>query len=59
MIVNAVKFSDSGSKVKISLNYFEVSQSPGEVGVEIKVVDKGIGISEADQKLIFDAYFRT
>lgn len=59
LIVNAVKFSDSGRKVTISLSYFEVSQSPGEVGVEIKVIDKGIGISEADQKLIFDAYFRT
>lgn len=66
ILSNAVKFTPEGGitvsvkPVILSLHEFpELSAhmtGPGNVWVHISVTDTGIGISEKDQKLIFDAF---
>jgi PAS domain S-box-containing protein len=50
-VTNAIKYTDRGS---VSI---EASASP--VGVRFAVVDTGIGISKADQKRVYDKFFRS
>jgi PAS domain S-box-containing protein len=50
-LTNAIKYTDRGS---VSI---EASASP--VGVRFAVVDTGIGISKADQKRVYDKFFRS
>jgi PAS domain S-box-containing protein len=51
LLSNAIKFSDPGTVV-------EVSAKVGEEFTELSVTDKGIGISEEDQKHLFSSFFR-
>jgi signal transduction histidine kinase len=49
LLTNAIKFSTPRGSVSVS------SHRDGKV-VRIEVTDQGVGISEADQKIIFDPY---
>ena len=51
LLSNAIKFSGEGLPVSIGVN-------SGNQEVEIKVTDKGIGISEEDQEHLFSSFFR-
>jgi PAS domain S-box-containing protein len=51
LISNAIKFSDEGKTIAL------VSET-GPEGVQVSVSDQGIGISEADQKHLFERFFR-
>jgi len=51
LISNAVKFSPENSRV-------EISSIVRDHEIEISVKDHGIGISEADQKHLFERFFR-
>lgn len=54
---NAFKFSDDGAKITATARYvpFEREGST-EDGIEIAVTDTGVGISEADQKKLFQPF---
>ena len=51
LLSNAIKYSINGESVLCRLNYSEQQ-------VVIEIVDQGIGISVADQKHLFDRFFR-
>lgn len=51
LLTNAIKYTDRGSVT------IEASASP--VGVRFDVTDSGIGISKADQKRVYDKFFRS
>jgi signal transduction histidine kinase len=51
LISNAIKYSDSGGQVSISLQQVDAS-------VEMVVADGGIGISAEDQERLFTRFFR-
>lgn len=53
LLVNAIRYTPSG---EIKLTCYEI---PQKNILEIKVSDTGVGISEAEQKLIFEPYFRS
>jgi PAS domain S-box-containing protein len=50
-ITNAIKYTDMGSVT------IEAKSSP--IGVRFTVTDSGIGISKADQKRVYDKFFRS
>lgn len=52
LLSNAVKFSPETSEIRLEL-------SLRESWIVLRVVDQGMGISEADQQHIFDPYYRT
>ena len=52
LISNAMHYSDKGSIIRVSIE-------KAEEHIQIKVADKGIGISEEDQKKLFTKFFRT
>ncbi len=57
ILSNAIKFTPNGGK--ISFRVIErPSSSPGTTCFEFRIKDNGIGISEAFQKTIFDAFTR-
>ncbi|NUN49572.1 MAG: PAS domain S-box protein [Candidatus Brocadiae bacterium] len=51
LVSNAIKYSPAGGTVRVEL-------STAEGNVRIDVSDEGIGISEADQKNLFQQFFR-
>jgi two-component system sensor histidine kinase SenX3 len=51
LVDNAVKYSDDGSSVEITV-------APGDGWVEITVVDHGIGIPSRDLQRIFERFYR-
>lgn len=53
LIANALKFTPQGGKVRVS-----VQRAAAQSGVEIAVSDTGLGISEADQRRIFDRFYQ-
>tara|TARA_B110000093_G_C12958605_1_gene406059 strand:+ start:644 stop:2701 length:2058 start_codon:yes stop_codon:yes gene_type:complete len=59
LIVNAIKFTNEGS-IEIRIEFIdtnEISEHYGYMGViECSVIDTGIGISEYDQKRLFDVF---
>ncbi|HUY85137.1 MAG TPA: ATP-binding protein [Candidatus Dormibacteraeota bacterium] len=50
-ITNAIKYTAKGGVT--------ISAAPGENGVRFTVQDTGIGISKADQKRVFEKFFRS
>ena len=51
LLSNAIKFSDAGTDIS-------VNTEKDAIGLVIKVKDKGIGISKADQEHLFERFFR-
>lgn len=51
LLSNAIKFSPGGGEIRLRME-----QTPA--GLEIIVSDQGIGISEAEQKNLFERFFR-
>ena len=52
LVSNAMHYSEEGGVIRVSLEKIEKH-------LEIKIADKGIGISEEDQKKLFTKFFRT
>ena len=53
LLGNAIKFSERGV---VTLNMRQVKSSAKAVTVRVEVIDQGIGISEQQQRHIFDAF---
>lgn len=54
LISNAIKFTPDGGKINISAVLVNEEEKPSEVVVKIQ--DSGIGITQEDQKFIFDKF---
>lgn len=52
LISNAIKFSEKGSKIYVTLS----KNKKG--GYEVSIKDQGVGISQEDQKKIFDKFYQ-
>ncbi len=52
LVSNAIRYSDEGGRVTVTV-------AATLSGVQLKVADEGIGIPPADQKRIFEEFFRT
>ncbi len=52
LVRNAVQASEAGEEVSVSV-------TSGEQGVELAVVDQGVGIDDASMPRLFDAFFTT
>ena len=59
LVQNAIKFSKRGKKIRVHISLADTEKPTRTVGIQIKVLDEGIGISELDQNKIFTPYFRT
>ncbi|AFY75308.1 histidine kinase,Response regulator receiver domain protein,histidine kinase [Synechococcus sp. PCC 7502] len=60
LLSNAIKYSPTGGLIELGIKYSEPNSSdnsPDTVTLEVK--DYGIGISAADQKQLFDPFFRS
>ena len=51
LLSNAIKYSPPGKKIVVDLGY-------NTKGIKIAVIDEGMGIPEADQKHLFERFFR-
>jgi signal transduction histidine kinase len=51
LISNAIKYSEPGSRIVVSL-------AAVEGGIEVEVADQGIGISREQQSRVFDPFYR-
>ncbi len=51
LVANALKFTDSGGKVRVSLRYAADKET-----VQISVTDTGVGIAPHEQEIIFDEF---
>ncbi len=52
LIINAIEYTESSGTVNVSLKKVDNA-------ILIKIADTGIGISDSDQKKLFDKFFRT
>lgn len=57
LIQNAIKFSKKKDVIDVSIDEFVVENPHEQVGVNIKVTDQGLGISEEDRKNLFQMFF--
>ncbi|MGH8397568.1 MAG: ATP-binding protein [Gammaproteobacteria bacterium] len=55
LVMNAIKFTDTGSIVIYS---HSKPQGLDKVDVEIQIIDTGIGISDQDQRRLFEPFFQ-
>ncbi len=55
LINNAIKFTREGS---VTVNIELINSTPNSARVRFSVIDTGIGISEEDQKSLFNKFFR-
>ena len=53
LIDNATKFTEKGY---VEVNLTKRSSQNGRVGLRFEVIDSGIGISEEEQKYIFETF---
>jgi len=54
LVSNALKFTDKGGKIDVLAEY--ISQENDEVTFKVSVSDSGIGLTQAQQEKIFEAY---
>ena len=57
LLQNAIKFSSKGQTIELYVEEFEIKGQSERVGINIKVSDNGVGISENDRKNLFQMYF--
>ena len=56
LLSNAIKFTDEG-KIQVVVDaYHSITSSPDRIGLEVQVIDTGIGISDEAQARIFDSF---
>ncbi len=55
LINNAIKFTREGS---VTVNVELIDSTPNSARIKFSVIDTGIGISEEDQKSLFNKFFR-
>ena len=55
LLSNAFKFTPEGGAVKVLI---EISAAPGDRGLQVKVMDTGIGIGADKQEKIFERFFQ-
>lgn len=53
LLSNAIKFTSAG---RIELRIAQIAESQGSVQIRFEIEDTGIGIAEANQKLLFQAF---
>lgn len=58
LIQNAIKFSNRGQTIKISVDFYSAQDQLNFIGVNFRVSDKGIGISKEDRKNLFKMNFQ-
>ena len=57
LVANAVKFSPEGAVVTVAARELAAAESPfGGAGVEIRVVDRGVGIHPGSHQVIFQEF---
>ena len=59
LIQNAIKFSRQNDVVSVTVDEFVVEDHNTNVGVNIKVTDEGLGVSEEDREHLFKVFFKT
>lgn len=64
LLQNAARFSPQGGSVRVLLSNVNIENEPGFgdaglTGIEIAVVDQGIGIPEAELELVFDKFVQS
>jgi light-regulated signal transduction histidine kinase (bacteriophytochrome)/CheY-like chemotaxis protein len=65
LVSNAIKFTDNGyvairvCKVCEPKTFLDVTAEPGKKFFELTVEDTGLGISEQDQKLVFESFMQS
>lgn len=57
LVHNSIKFSQANDTVFVVIDQFVVSDPQNFIGVNIRVRDQGMGISEEDKKNLFQMYF--
>jgi signal transduction histidine kinase len=57
LLSNAVKYSPRTDKIIVRTS-FELGNAPGQPKISVSIQDLGIGISEMDQRVIFERFFR-
>lgn len=56
LLSNAIKFTDAGDTVILKLKIIDRSEDKSKVTIRFSVTDSGCGISEDEQKLIFERF---
>lgn len=56
LISNAIKFTDQGKIQVVVDSYHSIGTAPDRTGLQIQVIDTGIGISEEAQARIFESF---
>lgn len=56
LISNAIKFTDKGRIQVLVDSYHSINTAPSRIGLQFRVVDTGIGISEEAQRRIFESF---
>lgn len=59
LVGNATKYTPDGGRIRVELTGPTTDRAPGAGEVVLAVVDDGIGISEADQQMLFTEFFRS
>jgi signal transduction histidine kinase len=64
LLENAARFSPQGSAVRVLLSNISIENEPGFgdaglTGIEVAVVDQGIGIPDAELELVFDKFVQS
>jgi len=57
LVVNAVKYSEQGQKVRVAAELCQPAGSPQEI--KISVIDQGMGISPDELEHIFEPFYRS
>lgn len=58
LVSNAIKYTSSGGQVTLDVACLPVAPGEDKYRLVLRVADSGIGIPEAEQKLVFDPFYR-